>query len=281
MSGGVLLIVLLGALCHASWNAIVKGSGDKFFSAAGITLFACFIALFALPFMEQPSPASWPYLIISTVLQTIYISLVVAAYKVGDMSEAYPIMRGTPPLLVALMSGPLIGEVMGWRSWLGIVLICSGVLAMALEARHRSKGASSRTAVIALTNALFIASYTIVDGVGVRLSAAPISYILWIFVLNAIPLAFWALYREPDRFIHFIRVRWRFMLIGGGGTLASYGLALWAMTMAPIAVVAAVRETAILFALLISGLILKEKIGISRILAAMLIVCGAIVLRLS
>jgi drug/metabolite transporter (DMT)-like permease len=264
MSGGVLLIVLFGAFLHASWNAIVKGSGDKFFSAASVTSAAGLIALFT-----------------STVTQTFYMSLVAAAYKSGDMSEAYPIMRGTPPLLVALVSAPLVGEIMGWQSWLGIVLICSGVLAMALDARRRNRGASSRTALLALTNAGFIASYTIIDGLGVRVSGEPISYTLWLFLMNAIPLAGWALYREPDRFIQYLRNHWRPAMIGGVGTLGSYGLALWAMTMAPIAVVAALRETAILFGVLISALVLKEKVGLSRFVAAGFIVLGAIALRLS
>jgi drug/metabolite transporter (DMT)-like permease len=281
MSGGVLLIVLFGAFLHASWNAIVKSSGDKFFAAASVTGAAGFIALFIVPFLPMPNSVSWVYILMSTVTQTFYMSLVAAAYKSGDMSEAYPIMRGTPPLLVALVSAPLVGEVMGWKSWLGIVFICSGVLAMALEARRRNRGTSSRTAMLALTNAGFIAGYTIIDGLGVRASGAPLSYTLWLFVINAVPLAGWALYREPDRFISYMRNRWRPALIGGVGKLGSYGLALWAMTMAPIAVVAALRETAILFGMIISAVVLKEKVGLPRFAAAALIVLGAITLRLS
>ncbi|MFB8341166.1 EamA family transporter [Brucella cytisi] len=281
MSGGVLLIVLFGAFLHASWNAIVKGSGDKFFSAASVTSAAGLIALFTLPFLPLPNPASWIYMLLSTITQTFYMSLVAAAYKSGDMSEAYPIMRGTPPLLVAMVSAPLVGEVMGWQGWLGIVLICSGVLAMALDARRRNRGASSRTALLALANAGFIASYTIIDGLGVRVSSEPLSYTLWLFLMNAIPLAGWALYREPDRFIQYLRNHWRPAMIGGVGTLGSYGLALWAMTMAPIAAVAALRETAILFGVIISAFVLKEKVGLPRFIAAGLIVLGAISLRLS
>ena len=281
MSGGVLLIVLFGAFLHASWNAIVKGSGDKFFSAASVTSAAGLIALFTLPFLPLPNPASWGYILASTVTQIFYMSLVAAAYKSGDMSEAYPIMRGTPPLIVALVSGPLVGEIMGWQSWLGIALICSGVLAMALDARRRNHGTSSRTALLALANAGFIASYTIIDGLGVRVSGEPLSYTLWLFLINAMPLTGWALYREPDRFIQYLRNHWRPAMIGGVGTLGSYGLALWAMTMAPIAVVAALRETAILFGVLISALVLKEKVGLPRFVAAGFIVLGAIALRLS
>ncbi|MFP3434336.1 EamA family transporter, partial [Paraburkholderia sp. SIMBA_061] len=139
-------------------------------SAASVTGAAGLIALFIVPFLPLPNPASWIYMLLSTVTQTFYMSLVAAAYKSGDMSEAYPIMRGTPPLLVALVSAPLVGEVMGWQSWLGIILIRSGLLAMALDARRRNRGASSRTALLALTNAGFIASYTIIDGLGVRVS---------------------------------------------------------------------------------------------------------------
>lgn len=281
MSGSVLLIVLCGAFFHASWNAIVKGSGDKFFGAAGIVGAAGVIALFFLPFLPLPHVESWKFLLLSTVFQVFYMTLVVAAYKSGDMSEAYPIMRGTPPLLVAMVSAPLIGELMGWKSWVGIALICAGVLAMALESRRRNGTTSSRTALLALSNAGFIAGYTIVDGMGVRVSGNPISYTLWIFLLNAFPLNIWALYREPDRYVHYVGTRWKMLLIGGCGTLASYGLALWAMTMAPIAVVAALRETAILFGVLISAIILKEKVGLPRFLAASLIVLGAITLRIA
>ncbi|MBV2142735.1 DMT family transporter [Falsochrobactrum sp. TDYN1] len=281
MSGGVLLIVLCGAFLHASWNAIVKGSGDKFFAAASVTGAAGLIALFIVPFLPLPAPASWIYIALSTITQIFYMSLVAAAYKSGDMSEAYPIMRGTPPLLVALVSGPLVGELMGWKSWLGIVLICCGVLAMALEARRRNSATSSRTAMLALANAGFIAGYTIIDGLGVRVSGEPLSYTLWLFLVNAAPLTGWALYREPDRFIHYVRHRWRPAIIGGMGTLGSYGLALWAMTMAPIAVVAALRETAILFGVLISAFVLKEKVGLPRFLAAALIVLGAVTLRIA
>ncbi|PQZ46959.1 EamA family transporter [Ochrobactrum sp. MYb15] len=281
MSGSVLLIVLCGAFLHASWNAIVKGSGDKFFAAASVTGAAGLVAVFFLLFLPLPHPSSWIFIGLSTITQVFYMSLVAAAYKSGDMSEAYPIMRGTPPLLVALVSAPLIGEVMGWRSWVGVMLICSGVLAMALEARRRNGGTSSKTALLALANAGFIAAYTIIDGVGVRASGHTLSYTLWLFLINAFPLAGWALYREPDRFLNYVRNHWRPSLVGGLGTLGSYGLALWAMTMAPIAVVAALRETAILFGVLISVFILKEKVGLPRFLAAGLIVLGAITLRLA
>lgn len=280
MSGSVVLVVLFGAFLHASWNAIVKSGGDRFLNAASVVGAAGLIAVICLPFLQQPAPASWPYLPVSMVLQTIYMCLVVAAYDAGDMSEAYPIMRGTPPLLVAVISGPLIGEILPVQRWLGIALICGGVLALALEARHRNGGGNSRSTALALLNALFIACYTLVDGIGVRKSGSPAAYTMWVFVLNAVPLVGWALYRHRDRLLPHLKSRGHLIIIGGVGTLGSYGLALWAMTVAPIAVVAALRETAILFGILISALVLKERIGWTRGLAAALIVAGAIVIRL-
>lgn len=280
MSGTVVLIVLFGAFMHASWNAIVKASGDKFLNAVNVVGAAGLIALIILLFLPAPDRSSWPFLATSMVLQIFYTYLVAAAYEAGDMSEAYPIMRGTPPLLVAILSGPLLGEVLPWQRWLGIALICGGVLAMALEARRRNGGGNNRVVMLALLNACFIAAYTLVDGIGVRKSGEPIAYTMWLFFLNALPLVGWVLFRHPERIWPHLKPRWRWALLGGVCTLASYGFALWAMTVAPIAVVAALRETAILFAILISAFVLKERIGVGRALAAVMIVAGAGVMRM-
>jgi drug/metabolite transporter (DMT)-like permease len=281
MSGAALLVVLFGAFLHASWNAVVKSTGDKFLNAVIVVGAAGLIAALVLPFLPAPDRSSWPFLATSMVLQTAYICLVAAAYESGDMSQAYPIMRGTPPLLVALMSGPLIGEVLPLPRWIGIALISSGVLALAFEARRRAAIGNGHTTVLALINAVFIASYTLVDGIGVRKSGAPAAYTMWVFVLNALPLVIWVLARHRRRIGPHLRGRLHLALIGGVGTLGSYGLALWAMTMAPVAVVAALRETSILFAILISAVFLKEQIGLKRVLAAVLIVIGVIIIRLS
>ncbi|PYE87224.1 DMT family transporter [Phyllobacterium leguminum] len=281
MSGTVVLIVLFGAFLHASWNAVVKSSGDKFLNAVIVVGAAGLIAAVALPFLPAPDRSSWSYLATSMVLQVIYLCLVAAAYKSGDMSQAYPIMRGTPPLLVALVSGPLIGEVLPFARWVGIGFISGGVLALAFEARRRAAIGSGRTTMLALVNAMFIAAYTLVDGIGVRKSGAPAAYTMWVFVLNALPLVIWTLAMHRDRILPHLRGRLHLAFIGGVGTLGSYGLALWAMTMAPIAVVSALRETSILFAIVISAIFLKERIGFQRIVAAVLIVIGVVIIRLS
>ncbi len=283
MSGSVVLIVLFGAMLHASWNVIVKSGADKYLNAVMVCGGAGVLALIFIPFMPLPLAASWPFLIASTVLQIIYMFLVAAAYSSGDMSLAYPLMRGTPPLLVALASGPLIGEVLATTQWLAVGLISGGVLVMALGNLRRLTGrpGTSRTVMIALINALFIASYTLVDGVGVRASGNAISYTLWAFLFNAIPVVIWGAWKYGAFLLTTIRQRGHLAMIGGAGTLGSYGLALWAMTMAPVAMVAALRETSILFGVILSLILLREQISLQRLCGAMMIVGGTVLMRLA
>lgn len=281
MSGFVVLVVLFGALLHASWNVIVKSGSDKYLNAVMVCGAAGVIALLIIPFVPLPSSASWPYLVVSTTFQVFYLFLVAAAYSNGDMSLAYPLMRGTPPLLVALAAGPLIGEVLGGMQWLAICLICGGVLTMALDRLSGKLGQNtSRTIFIALVNALFIAGYTLVDGLGVRVSGNAVSYTLWAFLFNAIPVVLWGTWRYRGKLLSQVRSHGHLALVGGAGTLGSYGLALWAMTMAPVAMVAALRETSILFGMVLSLLFLREYISRKRLAGALLIVGGTVLMRL-
>lgn len=283
MSGFVVLIVLFAALLHASWNVIVKSGTDKYLSAVMVSGAAGLIAVVFLPFVPLPASASWPYMFTSTVFQVIYMFLVAAAYSNGDMSLAYPLMRGTPPLLVALVSGPLIGEVLGTEQWLAVGLISVGVLVMALGRSQAIIAGrnTTRTVIIALVNALFIAGYTLVDGVGVRVSGNAVSYVLWAFLFNAIPVVSWGIWTYRGQLLTHIKQRGHLTIIGGAGTLGSYGLALWAMTMAPVAMVAALRETSILFGVMLSLILLREQISAKRLLGAVLIVGGTMMMRLS
>lgn len=282
MSGFVVLIVLFGALLHASWNVIVKSGTDKYLNAVLVCGAAGLVALVLIPFLPLPLAPSWPYMIISTVFQVCYLFMVAAAYSNGDMSLAYPLMRGTPPLLVAMAAGPMIGEVLGAGQWLAIGFISCGVLTMALGSRRKTAAGqnTSRTVIIALVNALFIAGYTLVDGIGVRVSGNAISYTLWAFLFNAIPVVSWGIWKYRGELVGHIRQRGHLAMIGGAGTLGSYGLALWAMTMAPVAMVAALRETSILFGMILSLFLLREHISVKRLAGALLIVCGTVLMRL-
>ncbi len=274
---GVFLLVLLGAALHASWNAIVKGAGDKLLTMILVGASAAALAGAALPFLPPPAPGSRPFIAASVLLQVVYFVLVVRAYDAADLSLAYPVMRGSAPLLVALAGRAAIGERLSPAAWLGTGAVCLGILCMAAGSRREHR----RGLTFALLNALVIAAYTLVDGMGVRRSGAPAAYTLWIFLLTGVPLAAWACVWKREALTRCAARGWPYGLVGGAGAVASYGLALWAMTRAPVAVVAALRETSILFGIAISGLWLKERPGPVRLAAAGIITLGAAVLRLA
>ncbi|ODT57411.1 EamA family transporter [Phenylobacterium sp.] len=273
----VFAIVLLAALLHASWNAIVKGASDKLLTTVLVAAGSAVIAIAALPFLPQPSLASWPYLGVSAVLQLGAYLLLARAYRGADMSQIYPLMRGTAPLLVALVGTFALGDHLAPAGWIGVALICGGVLSLALGARQ----ADMAGVRLALPSALVIAAYTLIDGVGVRLSQAAIAYNLWLCLLTGAPLLAWALARRGPEFLAYARANAVYGAVGGFGTLAAYGLALWAMTKAPVAAVAALRETSILFAAAIAAIFLRETLTPLRLLACAVIALGAATLRLA
>jgi drug/metabolite transporter (DMT)-like permease len=273
-----MLLVLLGAALHASWNALVKSGGDKLLDTALVVLGSGALAALALPFLPLPQPESWAFVLASGVIHLLYFWLVAAAYGSGEMSLAYPLMRGTAPLLVALLSGSVLGEALGLAGWAGVVLICGGVLAMAWK-----RGATPDRATIgfALANALVIAVYTLVDGSGARASGHAVSYTLWVFLLTALFFVGLVAWQRPAALAGHVRRRWRIGLGAGMATLGSYALALWAMTQAPIASVAALRESSILFGVALAALLLGERPGLSRLAGAVAITGGAFCLRLA
>ncbi len=277
MSSAVFVIVLCAALSNASWNAIVKSSSDKLATTMLVTIAGSAIALVFLPFLAPPAPASWPYLIASTGLQVVYFVLVANVYRIADMSQVYPLMRGTAPLAVALAGTLLFHESLAPGAWLGIAIVCAGILSMAVQGRGGSRAGTG----IALLTAGVIASFTLIDGMGVRLSGAPLAYTLWIFLLTGPPFLAWGLLRRRADLPAYLAANWHLGLAGGAATIVSYALTMWAMTQAPIAMVAALRETAILFGVAISGLVLREDVSRARVAAAVIIACGAIALRLA
>jgi drug/metabolite transporter (DMT)-like permease len=286
MSTGVMLIVLFAAFLHASWNALVKSSPDKFLDIVFVTGSAAVICAVVLPFVPLPDARSWPYIAASAAIHIVYFLLIGAAYRSGDMSHAYPLMRGAPPLLVALASVPLIGERLSAGEWAGILLICGGILGLLLVNHGGGAGgargkAAAYTTRVALLNAVVIATYTLIDGTGARVSGHAASYTMWMFALAAPPILVWAVMRRRAAAQTYLRDRWYLVLGGGACTLASYALVLWAMTQAPIAMVAALRESAILFGTAISVFVLKERYGYSRPVAAIIILLGVITLKLT
>lgn len=275
----IVLLVLLGACLHATWNALVKSGSDKQLDSTMVALGASVASIAALPFVPLPAAESWPYIFASVCIHFTYYQLVGAAYKHGDIGLVYPLMRGAAPLLVATSTTVFLGEHLTPMMYVGIATISAGVLALAFEARG---GGSTRRAVgVALLNAVVISLYTYVDGIGARAAGNPISYTLWICILPPIPLFAYAFAtRGRTTVVRHVAKSWKRGLFGGAGSVASYGLALYAMTQAPIAAVAALRETSILFALLISVLILKERASPWRYVAGAVIAAGGLAMKL-
>jgi drug/metabolite transporter (DMT)-like permease len=277
MSLFVFTVILLAALLHATWNAIVKGGDDKFLTTIMVTTAAAALAAAILPFLRVPAMASWPFAIASALFQITYFLLVARTYQIADMSQAYPLMRGTAPLIVALVSVFRLGDTLSPIAWSGVIGICLGIFNIALGSKLKDR----KGLFFALLNALVIAAYTLIDGIGVRRSGAPAAYTLWVFLVTGLPLTLWAMTAKRSSFLPYLRRYWRLGIAGGIGTTASYGLALWAMTLVPVAIVAALRETSILFGIIIAALVLKEPVGPRRVISACIIAGGAAILRLA
>ena len=279
MTNGIVAAILFAALLHAGWNALIKRRDqDALTASIGIAVGAALISLCVLPFVAAPAPASWPFLAASAVPQIAYYLLIAKVYRGSDLGLAYPVMRGTAPLFVTAVNALLFGESLSPLGLLGVGCICGGMLLIA-GGRLRQSDAGV-TVLTALGIALVIAAYTVLVGAGVRRSGSPAGYTLWVFLLTGAALTGWAMLRRPQ--IHqSLRTDFWIPLGGGGASLLSYGIALWAMTKAPVAAVAALRETSILFAALISMVVLREKATWNRIVAAMLLTAGAVAIRLS
>ncbi|KQW36963.1 EamA family transporter [Rhizobacter sp. Root404] len=282
----IVAAVLCAALLHASWNALIKSGNDKALDTALVHFLG---ALIALPFMlwiGLPPRSAWPFIAASLVIHIGYYIALVGAYQHGELGLTYPIMRGFAPMLVALASSAFIGEAPSLVAWLGIVGITLGVALVGLA--HPGEALHHRKALMfAFANAAIIATYTVVDGRGVRESVADdhgaIRYVLTLFVLDGIayPLLVWLRRSAQGRreIVTYARQRWPVAALGGSASIGAYGIALWAMTRAPVASVAALRETSVLFAALIGTVWLKERFGLQRAIGTGVIVAGVMALR--
>jgi phosphonate utilization associated putative membrane protein len=282
-----MLAVLCGAMLHAGWNALVKSSDDKQADTALVHFLGALVALPVGLWVGLPRPECWPFMAASLAIHVGYYVALAGAYQHGELGLTYPIMRGVAPLLVALGSAAIIGESPSAGAWLGIIGITVGVALVGLshpgQALHHGKALA-----FAFANAAIIASYTFVDGLGVR-QAGPavtevLSYVMWLFVLDGFPyplLLWWR--RGPQgrqMLVDYARSRWPLAALGGAASIGSYAIALWAMTRAPVASVAALRETSVLFATVLGTVMLKEAFGLQRALGAVVIVGGVMALRL-
>jgi drug/metabolite transporter (DMT)-like permease len=279
MSIEVSMAVLLAALLHAGWNAMIKGGGDVLHDTAGIIVGATVVAIPFAFVVPLPAAAAWPFIAASVTVHLGYYALMIAAYRAGDLTLVYPLMRGVAPLLTAVAGIVVLGELPPALGWIGIALISAGVLVLGYRALGH---APSRAAVgFALGNAAVIALYTLIDGAGARASGNAWSYIVWLFVLDGIPFSLWMLATRRRSFIAHLTGRSRRALVGGGLSAAAYAISVWAMTKAPVALVASLRETSVLFATLLGVRLLRERLTPRRWAGVCAMVGGVVALKLA
>lgn len=270
----VTLAVLGAALLHATWNALVRASADKQLDAIANSVGSGVISVAVAVWLPAPAAESLPWIAASIAVHILYFRFLAGAYRWGELSYAYPVMRGGGPIVVALAGTLVFGEALAATHWAGIALVCGGILALAHGAHDR------RATVFALANALVIGSYTLIDATGARASLAPLSYALWLCAGNALMNGAIGLWQRGVELPAYLGRRWLRALLGGTCSMASYAIALWAMTRAPVALVAVLRETSVVFALLFGALFLGEKMTRRRLVATGAVLGGLVVLKL-
>ncbi len=276
----LVLLILLAAIVHASWNAVVKASGDRFLTFTTIHFTGTILGLVIAPFVGFPEPEVWPYLLLSMVVHNVYYVFLLLCYRHGDLGEVYPIARGASPVMVALLAFYLVGEAPSQNAMIGIGIVSFGVISL-MFAKGWPNRAGLVPIVLALSTAVLISIYTVIDGLGLRAGNSPWPYIVWLNMLEGIPFAFWAITRRRQELMPFLKINWKRGMTGGCLTIVAYGLVLYALDQGAMAHVSALRETSVLFAAIIGAVVLKESFGFKRILSAALIVGGVVLLQVS
>lgn len=274
MTWPVTLAVLGAALLHAGWNVMLKSGADKELETVAIATGSGLVALLLLPLVPLPAAASWPWLAGSALVHILYFACLAGAYRHGELSYTYPIMRGGGPMIVALLGAFVFNEVLPLGNVIGVILICIGILAFAAGSHDR------RATWFALANAVVIAAYTLIDAQGARASGAPVSYTLWFFAANGAVIGAYGVARRGAELPAYLRRHWLRAALGGSCAVVAYGIALWAMTRAPVALVAVLRETSVIFAAVIAYFFLKEKLTRRRVLATGAVMLGLVALKL-
>lgn len=280
MDSTVFCAVLLAAAMHAGWNAVVKGGGDPFATVTHVSLFSGLIALCGLPLVDLPKPGVWLWLAASATAHTVYRFMLIGAYRAGDMAQVYPIMRGAAPMMTAIGTALLIGEVISPTGFAAVAALSAGVFLMSVRG-GRLQAFDRRPVMFALASAVATCSYSLIDGIGARLNGSGPGFALWMFVFNMVTMQACALLWRGSEVYATLPRTWRISLGGGAMSMAAYFIAIWAMTKAPIALVAALRETSVLFGAIIAIVVLKEPWTIWRGIASLLVIVGVALLRMA
>jgi drug/metabolite transporter (DMT)-like permease len=282
----VVALLLAAALMHATWNALLKADrSDRLATFGLIMTTGTVMGLVAVPFLPMIEPGAWKFLALSVAVHLAYYTFLLKAYSYGDLSHTYPIARGLGPLLVALVSGQLIGEHLRPQDIAGVLLLSAGLVALAMPLRGKTRvgGRHGLATLFAVLTGFTIAGYIISDGMGVR-AAGPdfehrLSYIAWLCVAEGPWLLVLAIVLRPQTVWSHLRRQWWRGAIGGVIANTGYGIAIYALVLGPMAHVAALRETSVLFGALMGTLLLGEPFGLRRVVAAAVIVCGLILMN--
>ena len=278
MSLNIFLAVILAAFLHATWNAMVKNEENKYLAVTAIVLGHVPASVFIILLTPFPSIESIPFIILSALMHNGYNWYLLSAYKFGDLTKVYPIARGTAPILVTIVSLIFLGVALSNFEVLGIFIISLGILSLSFQG---AKSLKNRPAVIyALVTGFFIMGYSITDGYGARVSNSFLSYMGWVFILNAFSFPLILKINDKSEVITKIfKEGKKIFFIGGTLSYIVYGIVVWGFTQAPIALVTALRETSIIFALLIGTLFLNEKFTLLKVIATFVIFFGVALLK--
>lgn len=265
---------LIAALLHAVWNAALKGGNDRILDASLLFTVAGTIGLFSTIFAPGMHPSAWKWIVATALLHVPYVYFLARAYDQGELSHVYTIARGLPPILIMVLATYAVAEVPTLQALAGVILISFGILIVGL-----SPGAHVRGTLLAGAVAVTIALYSISDGIGVRTSLSPVAYNGWVFFAVGVTCFAMAVLLRGGKIIPYAKTHWRRAVFGGVLSFIAYGLVLWAMTKASIAGVSALRETSVVFAAMIGMMAFGEKARARRILGALVVALGALVLK--
>ena len=269
-----MLLVLFAALLHASWNALLRSGADRLWSMTVMCMAIAVTCLAAAPFMAPPAIESWGCMVLSGLLHVGYNLFLVRSYRVGDLGQIYPIARGSSPVLITLGAAVFAGERITPEELLGITLVSCGIISLAFKGRSLSVPSLP----YALGTGGFIAAYSVVDGIGARLSGAPLSYTVWMCALWGVLMPVVYIGLRDTRSLFCVRPGTVTALVGGLVSLLAYAMVIYAMTEAPLGAVSALRETSVLFAALIGYVFLGETLTARRILACVVIASGTLII---
>ena len=277
----VIVLVLAAAVMHAVWNSILKVGTDRLMTMAVVIGMGGLLSPALMIAGPPPLPESWFYIALSAAIHCFYFFFLIRAYEVGDLSHAYPLARGSAPLMVAAGGAWFANELLNPFELLGVVLVSAGIISLMLVGGEERRRGDWRSLAYPLATGAMIAAYTVADGLGVRLSGNPASYIGWLFMLSALPIVALAIHRRRGAVLDFMRRQWKPSMGGGVLAFSAYSLAIWALSLGAMVHVSALRETSVVIAALIGTRLLGEPYGARRVMSATIVAGGVILLHLA